>query len=111
MKAREFTPCLCCGKGIAHNADLAFLRVRFDLMALNIGAIRRQHGLEMMMGNAAIAQALGTDEDMARQMTTGTGLICGSCMVAPWLDGTPFHILTEIENRKPENMQPEGIAG
>ena len=46
----------------------------------NLGADRRQAGLEMMVGNAAIAHALGPNEDIA---TTFNGphdaFVCGTC--------------------------------
>ena len=90
MKAKDFTMCLCCGKGVAHAGDLTFLRIHIDYMMLNPRAITRQHGLEQMVGNAALAAVLGPNEDMAARIGSGEGLICGTCMLKPESLATPF---------------------
>lgn len=100
MKAREFTKCICCGEGMAKG--ITFLRVRIDYMMLNPSAIQRQRGLEMMVGNAAIAGALGLDEDIATQIDSASGLICGSCMLSSTAAHVPF-VLFEILGKNGEH--------
>ena len=78
MKQSEFTKCVTCDKGMG--TGVFFYRVRVEQFVLDIGAIRRQHGLEMVMGAAApLAAMMGPDEDMARGMGEHTALICGEC--------------------------------
>lgn len=80
MKQREFSPCVVCNKGVAHEGNLCFYRLKIEHMVLNVGAINRQHGLEMMLGgHGAIAQAMGLDEDLARTASDCTVLVCADC--------------------------------
>jgi hypothetical protein len=53
------------GKGVASDGPL-FYRVTIETCVLDPLAIQRQAGLEMMMGNAAIAAAMGPDEHLAK---------------------------------------------
>lgn len=80
MKQHEIKPCALCGKGIMHDGNMTFYRVRVERTVVNLGAVRRQAGLEMMVGNAAIAHALGPNEDIA---TTFNGphdaFVCETC--------------------------------
>lgn len=66
MKQNEFKPCASCGEGIMHAADITFFKLNVQYMIVDIDAVKRQHGLEMMMGGASpIAQVLGPNEDIA----------------------------------------------
>ena len=61
-----------------------FYRVKIEQLVLNMATIRRQAGLEMMMGSAAaLAHALGPDEDLATSMAIRTVLICADCSLQP----------------------------
>lgn len=85
LKRRDITHCALCGEGVMHGGGLLFYRVAVEVYMVNIRAIERQHGFEMFMGNPAIAQAMGPDEDLAKQVpgTAKTVLICSLCSMKP----------------------------
>lgn len=64
IKARDITRTVT-GRGVAADGPV-FYRVTIETCCLDQGAIQRQTGLEMVIGNAAIAHAMGPDEDMAK---------------------------------------------
>lgn len=64
LKAREIGKTVT-GAGIAAQGPI-FYRVTVEQCGLDRDAIQRQAGLEMMVGNAAIAAVLGPDEDIAK---------------------------------------------
>ncbi len=87
MKQKQFTKCIGCGKGVAHAGDLGFYRVKVEHLILNPNVIRRQHGLEMMIG--PLASVMGPDEDMASVVSTpAEGLVCQSCALG--VNGEPL---------------------
>jgi hypothetical protein len=53
------------GRGVAEQGPI-FYRVTVEQCGLDRDAIQRQAGLEMMVGNAAIASVLGPNEDIAK---------------------------------------------
>lgn len=48
---------------------LTFYRVRIDRGGFLLDAMNRQAGLQAFMGNVALADAMGPDEDMAKLLT------------------------------------------
>lgn len=77
MKQSELKNCHICGKGLMHDHQIYFYKVKVEQFVFDLSAIQRQHGLEMSMGaSAALAQIMGPDNDLAQ----GTGevevLIC-----------------------------------
>lgn len=93
MKQSDFKKCACCGAGMAATG-LHFYRVRIEQMILNTRAIQRQHGLELMVGNAAIAQVMGPNDNLAEPVATAEVLICGQCGITPQVP----HMLLEEED-------------
>lgn len=81
MKQSEFKKCACCGNGVMHNGCLIFYRVRLERMVIDLPAVERQHGLEMMLGrNAALAAVMGPNEDLAKSLGGPiTVLVCQDC--------------------------------
>ena len=81
MKQPEIKPCAKCGKGVMHTGLPLFWRVTIERMAVDVGAARRQHGLEMMLGgNALIAFHMGPQEDIAKPLfDANTVLLCETC--------------------------------
>ena len=88
MKERELREacicCLCCKK-IGETGLPIFYRVRIERHGLDAHAVRRQAGLEMMLGgHVAIAQAMGPNEDMTQElMEPKTVTICEMCSQEP----------------------------
>lgn len=77
LKATDLKPCHLCGK---HYDNPVFYRVSVKQFVLDAKAIERQIGLSMMLGgNATIAQAMGPNEDMAKQTQSHTALLCSEC--------------------------------
>jgi hypothetical protein len=64
IKAREIGPTVT-GKRLAQDGPV-FYRVTIETCAIDACAVQRQVGLEMVIGNAAIAHAMGPDEDLAK---------------------------------------------
>lgn len=81
IKQRDIRPCSSCGKGLMHNNDICCTRVVVTRFAADIAAIKRHTGLEMMVGgHAAIAHALGADEDILVPLgEPEEHFLCDSC--------------------------------
>jgi len=91
LKERDLQRCASCGN--RHEAAVLY-RVTVETFGLDLGAIRRQIGLGMMMGgNAAIAQVMGPDEDMAKRIDTSTVILCLDC-------ATRIPVLAAMEGEK-----------
>jgi len=56
-----------------------FYRVTIEQFAADASAIKRQIGLGMAMGSAALASVMGADEDMAKSFGTVAGNVCLKC--------------------------------
>jgi ABC-type uncharacterized transport system permease subunit len=84
FKQSEIKPCAFCKQGILHSASPLFYRVKVEQMVLDMQAIRRQAGLEMMMGSAAgLAAIMGPNEDMAKSFGDAQNiLICNECALS-----------------------------
>lgn len=98
MKRLEISKgCAVCGKGIMHDGQIAFYRVAIDHFVSNLQAIQRTHGLEQFFGGgpagAALADAMGTDEDLAIKVSSNNFLVCQKCMI-----GHASMLLTVVEN-------------
>ena len=72
--------CGACGQGICNNNSMTLYKVSLELHVIDYGAIRRQSGLETMMGGAAVlAQVMGPNEDMTEFMGRKELLVCQVC--------------------------------
>lgn len=97
MRQRDIKPCAICGKGVAQGGPV-FVRMQIDRLILDINAINRQVGLEMMLGGSAfLAHAMGPDEDMAKVLEETTVLICGRCQMEPL---KPFFWMTPAKDAR-----------
>jgi len=90
---REAAQCVNCGEKIGHAAIPIFHRVKVQTYGLDGAAVRRQAGLEMMLGGAVeIAQVMGPDDDLAKSIGQAVEFtICFDC----WLKRLPIAELTE----------------
>ncbi len=92
LKQVDLSPCIGCNKNVAHANGLLFYRLSFERLAFNVPAIRRQHGLEMMLGNAAIARVMGPNEDISVAVDVPVhALLCDDCACSK-----PIAVLHEI---------------
>jgi len=78
---RKHATCSVCGNRILAAGMPLFWTVRIERHGVKLDAVRRQQGLTMMLGgNAAIAAAMGADEDMTMPMMEPvTATVCDSC--------------------------------
>lgn len=82
-KLREHATCSLCKQKIGHTGLPLFWIVRIERHRIDMGAVRRQTGLAMMLGNAAIAEVMGPDEDMTTPaMEPATLTVCETCAVS-----------------------------
>lgn len=85
MKERELrriATCNLCGRKFGHTGLPLFWTMEIKRHGLNIGAIRRQAGLtELLGGNAAIAAAMGPDEDLSQVLDSVELTVCEECAV------------------------------
>lgn len=85
LKENELSPCVICGQ--EHTAPV-FYRVTVENCVFDANAMTRQIGLGMAMGgNAAIAQVLGPNEDMAKVVSTETKIVCLNCALTTPIAG------------------------
>ncbi len=81
FKQSELKPCAVCGKGLAHDGNFLFWRLKFERLGIDHSAVQRQHGLELMLGSPAIARVMGPDEDIAKVLDGPTSvLVCEPCV-------------------------------
>jgi len=81
LKQRDLKACAICGQGLMHNNQPHFYQLSVSQYVIDMRAVGRQHGLEMMLGDAAaLAQALGPDDDMAKRVAHCPDLnVCADC--------------------------------
>jgi hypothetical protein len=80
---RRCGKCSLCGKKLLESQLPAFCRITVESHAFILDAIRRQVGLEAMMGgSAALASVMGPDEEMTKEMFPAFSLtVCWDCYV------------------------------
>ncbi len=79
MKQADLKPCALCNKGVLADRNIAFYRIRVTNFVADMGAINRQVGLEMLVGNPTIANVMGPDDDIAIPFSEGDCLVCMTC--------------------------------
>lgn len=81
MKQYEIKQCTGCNKGVLHDQSLMFYTVDIKYHMADLGAIERQAGMEAMMGGSAVlAQVLGPDADITKELVAMKGLwVCLDC--------------------------------
>ena len=103
FKQEHIKNCIGCNKGVAHDGEITFYRISFDIMMFNAAAIKRQHGLEMMVGSAMIASIMGPNEDLAVALGQPIhALVCDGCA-----SKFPLAALHEIHNDRLESAAAE----
>lgn len=83
MKERELrqhASCNLCGRKIGESGLPLFWVVSIERHGIKADVVRRQTGLAMMMGSAALAQAMGPDEDMTMPIMEPVRItVCEPC--------------------------------
>ena len=80
---RKHTDCSVCGKKVLASGLPIFWTLHIERHGILMDAIDRQQGLTMMLGNsAALAAAMGPDEDMTMPVMDPVDLtLCECCAV------------------------------
>lgn len=85
LRRADLKMCGLCGKGVMHDNNIMFYRIQVERFLVDVGAVKRQHGLEMSMGGdamAGVAQIMGPDEDLAKRVgEPDTAIICDTCSI------------------------------
>jgi hypothetical protein len=82
IKQSEIKPCALCKKGVGHDGNILFWRIRLERAGLHVPAIERQHGLELMLGSPGLAQVMGNDSDIAKVIDGPHDIwICEPCVI------------------------------
>lgn len=83
MKQNELKKCAECNKGMMHSGNPIFYRVTVERMCVNLPAVERQHGLELMLGrNPVLASVMGPNEDIAVPLGGRIQvLVCQDCSI------------------------------
>jgi len=85
IKRADIKPCAKCGKGVMHTGIPLFWRLTVERYGIDAGAVQRAAGLEMMLGNAALANVMGPNEILAKPVMDTTVLIlCEDCAMEPY---------------------------
>lgn len=81
MKSADLQKCVLCGRGVMHQGMPLFWRITLQRMGIDLAAVQRTTGLEMMMGgNVALARVIGPNEDIAKPFgDERTIVVCESC--------------------------------
>lgn len=79
LRRKDIKPCAVCGHGIAHGLNILSYRVTIEQHLLNQRNVRETAGLEMMIGDVALATVMGPDLPITARVHTHTVLLCQDC--------------------------------
>lgn len=104
---REAAKCAFCGKGFMESGLPLFYRVRIQRFGVDMGAVRRQSGLEQMLGGAAaLAQVMGPNEEMAKPLHTVEFTVCETCSLDFDRGSMPIAAMAELaEEQMPDSRE------
>lgn len=74
--------CDLCGRKVTASGLPLFWRLKVERFGIDAQAVRRADGLSAMLGGAALAAVMGTDQDLAKPvMDPVTLTVCETCIV------------------------------
>lgn len=79
LSREELRPCEKCGGGLSR----LFYRVTVDRFLVNVAKVRQQHGLELMLGSAELAEAMGPGGGLAEPLDEVAVMLCNDCAMGP----------------------------
>lgn len=80
IELRTAATCALCGELIGLTGLPLFWRVRIERHGIDLAAVQRQAGLALLLGNSALALAMGPDEEMTTPlMEPITFTVCEPC--------------------------------
>lgn len=106
LRQDQMQHCACCHKGVMHDGNIMFYRLTMQRLIVNLPAIKKQHGLEQMMGGDAasrIAFHMGSQEDMAKYIDDALAiLICDTCAMEHQLVAGLYETATQAAEAQAE---------
>ncbi len=105
---RKHATCALCGNKVLAAGMPLFWRVTVERFGIDLRAIQRQQGLTMMLGgNAAIAAAMGPDEDLAMPIGDAeTVTVCEACCTKT----TCVAVLAEVGSNAPHEGRTAALS-
>jgi len=78
---RENCTCRVCQKKIGQKVIPMLWKIHTERHLIDLRAIKRQSGLEMVVGHPALAMAMGPDEYFTVVASVGDIIVCDECML------------------------------
>jgi len=79
---RENSICGICNKKIGESGYPFFHRITLESFAIDLGAIKRHDGLATFLQSPTLANVMGTNEDLAREIDEPKKMaVCQTCWV------------------------------
>jgi hypothetical protein len=80
---KELAKCALCKKGVMHAGVPIFFRVTVERFGVDLRAVEREHGLELLTGSPALANVFSDGRPLASRMDLpGTLTVCMGCATA-----------------------------
>ena len=84
MKHRDLKHCGRCNRGVMHAGNPTFYLISIQQFLIDLSAVQRAHGFELMMGSPALANIMGRDEDLAVPVSEKREeFLCLECLMIP----------------------------
>lgn len=103
MREKELRACAkcgLCGKPFGASGMPLFYRIKIERFGVKGDVVRRQAGLEQMLGSVQLAQAMGPDEEMTMPLMEPLRMtVCETCSVQ---ESHCIAAMVEIGERKEE---------
>lgn len=102
---REAAICVVCRKPFGASGIPLFYRVRVQRFGVDVPAVQRQAGLEMQLGGAvALAQVMGPNEELAKELTSVEFTVCEPCSLDFDRGSMPIAILAEMASEARDRL-------
>lgn len=79
----ELEKCFFCEKGMMHGGTILFYEITVGQCVVDLPAVQRQAGMDMLMGHPALGMALSPDTRVAHRLPAKRVLICAGCALEP----------------------------
>lgn len=78
---RELATCGLCGRKVLECGSPVFYTLELNQYSIDMNAIQRQAGLEMMLGSPALAAVMGPDQNFANKISgPHVVTVCNGCV-------------------------------
>jgi hypothetical protein len=81
ISREDLRPCPMCGKGLMHNGLPLAWKITMHRLGIDVNAVRREQGLEMLMGGSvALARAFSPNSEFGLEIEKPiTVMVCEPC--------------------------------